>query len=110
MSGGHFNYKQHYLNDICEELEEVINKNGIEKTLAEIKAENFFVDLDNKYEVSFYKYDYNYNKETIEEFKKAIKILKLAKTYADRIDYLLSGDDGEESFIYRLKEEIKLLD
>ena len=49
---------------------------------------------------------YKYNKETIKEFKKGLAILKKAYVYAQRIDWLLSGDDGEESFHERLKEEL----
>lgn len=48
--------------------------------------------------------------EVVEEFKKGLKILKTAAIYAQRIDWLLSGDDGEESFKRRLKEELDELD
>ena len=48
--------------------------------------------------------------EVIEEFKKGLKILKTAAVYAQRIDWLLSGDDGEESFKERLKEELNELE
>jgi len=33
-------------------------------------------------------------------------VLRKAAIYAQRIDWLLSGDDGEESFLERLKEEL----
>jgi len=36
-------------------------------------------------------------------------MLKKAQIYAQRIDYLISGDDGEESFRERLKEELDKL-
>ena len=48
----------------------------------------------------------NYSKETIEEFKKGLSLLRKAYVYAQRIDWLLSDDDGEESFHKRLKEEL----
>jgi hypothetical protein len=48
--------------------------------------------------------------EVVEEFKKGLKILKMASIYAQRIDWLLSGDDGEESFKKRLKEELDELE
>ena len=48
----------------------------------------------------------NYSKQTIKEFKKGLAILKKAYIYAQRIDWLLSDDDGEESFHKRLKEEL----
>jgi len=39
-----------------------------------------------------------------------MKVLKVASVYAQRIDWLLSGDDGEESFLKRLKEELGQLE
>ena len=48
-----------------------------------------------------------YSKETIKEFEKAVKILKKAEIYTQRIDYLIAGDDSEESFHERLQEELK---
>ena len=50
-----------------------------------------------------------YSPKTIEEFQKGLKILKEADVYLRRIDYLLSGDDGEETFHERLKEELEEL-
>ena len=49
---------------------------------------------------------YKYSKETIKEFKKGLNILRKAYVYAKRIDWLLSGDNGEESFHKRLKEDL----
>jgi hypothetical protein len=48
-----------------------------------------------------------YTPETIAEFEKAVKVLKLAYVYAQRIDWLLSGDDGEDSFHKRLQAQLK---
>ena len=50
-----------------------------------------------------------YSPKTIEEFQKGLKILKEADVYLRRIDYLLSGDDGEETFHERLKEDLEEL-
>jgi hypothetical protein len=33
----------------------------------------------------------------------------MAQVYAHRVDWLLSGDDGEESFLRRLAEDLKNL-
>jgi hypothetical protein len=35
--------------------------------------------------------------------------LKIAQVYAQRVDWLVSGDDGEESFITRLDEDLNKL-
>lgn len=45
----------------------------------------------------------------IERFKLAVKYLKIAEVYTHRIDWLLSGDDGEESFLERLDEDLEKL-
>jgi hypothetical protein len=56
----------------------------------------------------FGEYDVNYklSPEVIAEINKAIVFLKLANIYTHRIDYLLSGDDGEESFFKRIEEDL----
>lgn len=50
---------------------------------------------------------FDFSPETIKEFKNGLKALRKAYVYAQRIDWLLSGDDGEDSFHERLKEELK---
>jgi len=90
MSGGHFDYNQHRITDIAESLESAI-------------LQNESTDI-NKYGEAL---GYGFSKETIEEFKQGLNYLKLAVIYAQRIDYLLSGDDGEENFHKRLKEDLK---
>lgn len=39
-------------------------------------------------------------------FKEGIEILKKAEIYAQRIDWYLSGDDGEDSLVSRLKSDL----
>jgi hypothetical protein len=48
-------------------------------------------------------------KEVIEKFKEAVIILRKAAIYTQRIDWLLSGDDEEETFLERLKKDLKEL-
>ena len=43
---------------------------------------------------------------TIEEFRKAVTYLRIAETYAQRIDWLLAGDDSERTFHKRLKADL----
>lgn len=50
-----------------------------------------------------------YSKKTIAQFKKGIDAVRKALVYLNRIDYLLAGDDGEDSFHERLKEELGAL-
>lgn len=47
-----------------------------------------------------------FSEKTITEFKNAIYYLERAYIYAHRIDYLMCGDDIEESFHSRLQENL----
>lgn len=51
-----------------------------------------------------------YTEETIQIFKDAVKILRKAAIYANRIDWLLSDDDGENDLKERLEKELKKLE
>jgi len=77
MSGGHYDYDQHRIGYIIEQLKEDIDEN----------KDVFSIN-------------------TINKFKKGLGILEQAQVYAQRIDWLMSGDDGEESFHSRLKEDL----
>lgn len=52
---------------------------------------------------------YENNPEVLQRLKEAIEALKKAYVYAQRIDWYFSGDDGEESFLRRLNEELNEL-
>lgn len=107
MSGGHFDYRQSSIRDIADEVEKIVAKNGKPKTPRELKKESWYGRDSDWYER--YPEDlchYKYSDEVIDRMKYGIRQLRLAYIYAQRIDWLLSGDDGEESFVYRLKEEI----
>jgi hypothetical protein len=105
MSGGHFEYQQHRINDIIESIEEQIDKSGREKTKEELRE---WGGYDPEYYKKYpdEKFYYKYSDEIINEFKIGVKKLKEAYIYAQRIDWLLSGDDGPETFLTRLKEEL----
>lgn len=92
MSGGHFQYKQWEIGNIADEVEQLIMNNDSEEL-------NEYGD----------RKDYGYSKETMEEFKKALFFLRQAHIYTQRIDWLVSGDDGEDSFHRRLKHELDKL-
>jgi hypothetical protein len=92
MSGGHFQYKQWEIGNIADEVEQLILTNDSEEL-------NQWGD----------RKGYHYSPETIEEFKKGLVLLRQAYVYAQRIDWLVSGDDGEDSFHNRLKFELEKL-
>jgi hypothetical protein len=89
MSGGAFDYNQYRIRDIYQEIETRIRNQG--------NADRWGDK------------DPIYPKPILAKFKKAIKVLKIAEVYAQRVDWLISGDDGEESFLERLKEELEVL-
>lgn len=90
MSGGHFDYDQYKISEIADAIERVIQNN-------------------NSGEVDEYGYriGYDFSNETIQEFHAAVANLKIAFAYAHRIDWLLEGDDNEETFHKRLKEDLE---
>ena len=109
MSGGAFNYKQYNISMIADEIEQTIERSGRPKTKEELKDESWGRDGSwyEKYpeDLNHYKYP----DEVIEKFKEGVDILRKAHVYAQRIDWLISGDDGEESFHKRLKEDLEKL-
>lgn len=93
MSGGEFNYDEYRISQIADSIEQFIINNDSTDTneWGETKG-------------------HNYSPEVIAEFKTAVTILRTAFIYAHRVDYLISGDDGEDSFLSRLEDERKIYD
>lgn len=89
MSGGHFNYDQYHIGYIADSVEQLIrdndrtDKNG----WGEDVGRHFPPDI-------------------IESFKDGLKALRVAQVYAQRIDWLVSCDDGEDAFRRRLAKEL----
>ena len=44
--------------------------------------------------------------ETIDALKEAYRQIRIAEIYATRVDWMMSGDDSEESFRERIKEDL----
>jgi predicted house-cleaning noncanonical NTP pyrophosphatase (MazG superfamily) len=77
MSGGHFDYVQHRLDRVVDQIQELIDNNNVEDELG---------------------YASDYSKETLDKFREAVEIITKASNMIHRIDYLVSGDDGEDTF------------
>lgn len=82
MSGGAFNYNDYHITGIADHIEELIRDN-------EDRSE--------------------YSEATIQRFREAVKLLREAGVYVHRIDWLVSCDDGEESFHKRLERDLERL-
>jgi len=107
MSGGHFDYQQHKMFEIAESIQSLIDNNGRLMTDNELKD-----NLISKEELEKYPemgYHHAFSPQLIEKFKEGVELIRKAYVYAHRIDWLISGDDGEETFLKRLDEELNKL-
>jgi len=89
MSGGAFDYNQYEIERIADEVADMIRNNGR-------KAVNEFGHP--RYR--------DYPPEVIERFRDAVYVLRKARVYAHRIDWLVSDDDGVDSFLQRLDRDL----
>lgn len=89
MSGGHFDYQQYRIENIAESIEDLVLNN----------------DNDEKDEYGYRKYQH-YPEDIIKCFKEAIDHLRVSANMAQRVDWLVSGDDGDDSFRKRWKTDV----
>jgi hypothetical protein len=90
MSGGHFDYQQYRIEDIARSIDELIESN----------------DNDSVNEYSD-RLGFKYPHEIIEKFKETSHTLRQAADMAQRVDWLVSGDNGEDSFLTRWEKEVR---
>lgn len=114
MSGGHFNYTQYRMQDTACRMEDYLNGVPLDdyEAIDYIDTHNLTDEeikwvKENKRALPNY---CKYSKETLEEIKKGLDILNKATIYVERIDGLMSGDDSEETFLKRLKDDLKMQD
>ena len=92
MSGGYFDYNQYVIGRIADDVDGFIRNNND-------------LELDQWGDTR----GRNYSLEVITKFQAALKLLRAAEVYAQRIDWLVSGDDTEDSFLRRLEEDLSKL-
>ena len=104
MSGGTFNYEQMYILQIADEIEQTIIEAGrkIPQKMERCEYSRYSIEPQEEYYPDF-------NPETIKQLKRAVYVLRMAYIYARRVDWLLAGDDGEDSFVERLQMELSEL-
>lgn len=90
MSGGYFEYNQYRLEAMAEEIESLIENNNKPHTniYGEIKEARYL------------------DSEIIEKFKETAHNLRRTREMVQRIDWLLSSDDSEQSFKKGWEKEI----
>lgn len=93
MSGGHWEYMQYHIDRIAEDVSYLIRNNDSE-------VFDRWGNLIRR----------GYNPDVIDKFREAEQALRRAYIYAQRIHWLLSGDDGEEQFLLRLARELSALE
>jgi hypothetical protein len=86
MSGGQFDYIQFKLDDVADDINDLIVNNKIPGE---------------------YGYASDYTGKALKEFAEAVRLIRRARVYIHRIDWLVSGDDDEDSFHKRLKEDLQ---
>ena len=102
MSGGAFEYSQYKIRDIHEHIQQELDKQGQEKQIEFWQKEYF-----EKYPEA--RFEEVYREDIQQIFKDGIEALKKAEIYTQRIDWFLSGDDGEDSLVSRLKSDLDKL-
>jgi hypothetical protein len=102
MSGGAFEYNQYRIRMIWEEIQEELDKQGQEK-------ETLFYEKEYYEKYPEQRFEEVYREDVQQIFKDGIEALKKAEVYAQRIDWFLSGDDGEDSLVSRLKSDLDKL-
>jgi len=108
MGGSNFDFAHSRLEwDVIEKIERIIKRNNTE---IPIKERPSWQDPEYYEKYPEEKLYSSYSDETINEFKKGLNIIKEANIYIKRIDNLLCGDDGEETFHERLKENLNKLE
>lgn len=89
MSGGRFQYKQNEIGHIADDIETIVENNDSKA------RDSWGAPI-----------GWGYDAEVIAEFKNAVRALRIAQVYAQRVDWLVSCDDGPESFLRRLRDEL----
>ena len=96
MSGGSFDYKEWHIENIADDIQHILERQG-----KEIPEDERWGSLET-YET--------YSEEVQKIMKDGVDFLRKAYIYSKRIDYFLAGDDGEESLVKRLKFELDKLE
>lgn len=106
MSGGRFDYKQWHIGNIADQIEQEVIMSG--KPIPKSKWDYF--ERQEYEETHKQPMNYAFPDEVLRRMEEAVYALRKAAIYAQRVDYLLCSDDGEECFEERLKKELAELD
>ena len=99
MSGGRFDFKQHIVKDLIEDMKDILNQLDREPVEVEIGKE----DIDETISLRPYIKEKEKFKKEIE---KNIELLQTSSIYMERLDRFLNGDESEEDFYKNIKENM----
>jgi len=88
MSGGAFDYKQHFIEYMADEIEQKILNSGRKIPQEVLKRDPWIGYWDDDFNVP--RYYPQYNRKTIDIMKRAVYVLRMAYIYAQRVDWMLS--------------------
>lgn len=97
MSGGTFDYNQYKIEETADEIESRLDHQGK-------------LDKDESEWLKRPMYHRTFSPEVEAKLREGVKILRQAYVYAQRADWLFADDDGEETFLKRLNNDLKKLD
>lgn len=111
MSGGYFDYAQSRIDDIADRIEDYLYGHELDESDVQDLIRDSFGDDDESTEYAINHHHtmpncFGYRFLTLQELKRAVRYLRKAAIYAQRADYLLSGDDSEEAFQKRLRHDL----
>lgn len=92
MSGGRFDYKQWHIKEIADHIQYELDIQGKE--------------IPEEYQWGGQTHHTTHREDVQEVMKTAVKKLREAYIYAQRVDWYLSGDNGEDTLMSQLKEEL----
>lgn len=87
MSGGFFDYQQHRFEDMADQLDKLIARSGLPIEYDE--------DVDPKYAPTHHD---SFPPDILARFRETAHELRRVGDMVHRVDWLVSGDDGEDTF------------
>jgi HEPN domain-containing protein len=103
MSGGHYQYKYHTIDDLAEEIDREFENDG------KFMTQDWSVERTG-YEIPMREADYfegatpEQKEEILTEIKSLVATLKDAAFRAKELEWFMSGDTGFESYLRRLND------
>jgi hypothetical protein len=85
MSGGYFDYRQYQCEEMADRVERLIASNGKPNEWGDVR---------------------NYPEDILARFQMTVDALRRVEAMLTRVDWLVSGDDGEDSFRRRWAEDV----